>query len=434
MDKGLLFTYLATYGGAVASLFDPYIGLLVYVCFAIIKPEEMWFWSVPQGNYSRIIAVALLAGWTIQGFGRWQLGRGKIVLTLALGYMAWTVLGATFAPDSERAWTFVESLFKIVLPFLVGLTILDSMAKLKQLAWVILLSQGYVALELNLDYYAGGTRIENFAGLDNNSMAIAMVTCVGLAFFLGLHAPRWWQKGIAFLAAAFMGHAVMFSFSRGGLLALIITGMTSFVLLPKKTWSHYLALAGAALLGLRLAGPKVRERFLTTFADPSQRDFAAQSRLDLWADCWDSMLRRPLFGLGPAQWPLVAKEYGWPAGKEAHSLWLQTGAELGFLGLLFLALFYGLTMVFLWPLTRERTAVSDPWMRYLARMVIASLVGFVVSAQFVSLDLLEVPFYITLLGAGVLKLHALQPAEAPAEVAAPAYPYPYPQPMLPSYQ
>jgi probable O-glycosylation ligase (exosortase A-associated) len=408
--KGLIFTYVMTFGGAFLSLVDPYIGLLIYVCFGIINPQAMWFWSVPQGNYSRIVAAGLLVGWGLHGFGRWQLGRAGVVLGMVTAYWAWAAVSAILAPDPDRAWVFVESLAKIVLPFVVGLTLIDSMARLRQLAWVILLSVGYWAFELNLDYYSGGTRIQDFAGLDNNSIAIAMVTSVGLAFFLGLHAGRWWQNAVAFLAAALMAHVVMFSFSRGGMLALLITGVVAFVLLPKKNWRHYVALAGAVLLCLRMAGPEVRERFLTVFADPAQRDFAAQSRLDLWADCWDAMLRRPLFGLGPDHWPLVAREYGWPEGKAAHSVWMETGAELGFPGLAFLVLFYGLCMVFLWPLTREQTPVADPWMRYLARIVIAALVGFAVSAQFVSLELLEVPFYITLLGAGVLKLYCLQTA------------------------
>ena len=41
-----------TYGGATAALFNPFYGLLAYVCFAIIKPETLWFWSVPAGNYA----------------------------------------------------------------------------------------------------------------------------------------------------------------------------------------------------------------------------------------------------------------------------------------------------------------------------------------------------------------------------------------------
>ena len=47
--KGLLFTYLMTYGGGLLALFTPFYGLLVYVCFAIVKPDAMWSWSVRVG-------------------------------------------------------------------------------------------------------------------------------------------------------------------------------------------------------------------------------------------------------------------------------------------------------------------------------------------------------------------------------------------------
>ena len=79
--KGLVFTYAMTYGGALISLFNPFYGLLVYVCFAIVRPQYMWYWSVPQGNYSRIVALALLAGWALGGFGSWRFGRARVVLS-----------------------------------------------------------------------------------------------------------------------------------------------------------------------------------------------------------------------------------------------------------------------------------------------------------------------------------------------------------------
>src|SRR5207249_1975903 len=71
--KGLIFTYILTYGGAIIAPFRPFAGLLIYICFATIKPEALWYWSVPKGNYSRIIAIALLLGWAAHGFGRFQL-------------------------------------------------------------------------------------------------------------------------------------------------------------------------------------------------------------------------------------------------------------------------------------------------------------------------------------------------------------------------
>src|SRR3990172_7676371 len=115
--KGLLFTYVLTYGGALASLVDPFIGLLIYICFAIIKPEAMWHWAVPPGNYSRIVAFALLIGWGLRGFGSWQFGRGKGIVSLLLAFTAWITLNASLAPNQAVSWRFVEGLAQILLPF-----------------------------------------------------------------------------------------------------------------------------------------------------------------------------------------------------------------------------------------------------------------------------------------------------------------------------
>src|SRR5262249_2638139 len=84
--------------------------------------------------------------------------------------------------------------------------------------------------------------------------------------------------------------------------------------------------------------------------------------------------------------------------------WLEVGAEVGFAGLGCLVLFYGLTVVRLWPLARGKGETPDPWVPVAARMVVAALVGFAVAAQFVSLRGLEVPFYVAVIGAAVLKL------------------------------
>lgn len=402
--KGLIFTYALTYGGALASLFDPFVGLLVYTCFAIIRPEYMWFWSVPQGNYSRIVAIGLLIGWALRGFGDWRFGSARRIVMCLLAYWGWSAVCAAVAPDQTVAWGFVESLSKIALPFVVGVTTIDSVTKLKQLAWVMVLSQGYAALEFNLSYFGGFNRLreEGFGSMDNNSQAIALVTSVGLAFFLGLHAQSWWRKVIVFGAAALMAHAILFSNSRGGMLSLCITGVVAFFLLPKRP-SYYLIFALAGVLVMRLAGPEVVERFAMTFASGQARDESAQSRLVLWAAMWDTMKTSPL-GVGPDHFPLIVERYGFPRGKEGHSMWLQIGAELGFPGMFLLAAFYGSCVWRLWPLTRESYPTAEPWLRHLARMVIAALVGFAVSAQFVSLKNLESPYYVAMIGAGVLKL------------------------------
>jgi probable O-glycosylation ligase (exosortase A-associated) len=420
--KGLIFTYAMTYGGALVALADPFRGLLVYVCFAILRPEFLWYWAVPPGNYSRTVALALLLGWVVQGFGKFRVGRAWPVVAALTVFWVWSGLSALIAPNATVAWGFVEALTKIVLPFLVGITTITTVRQLKQLAWVIVLSHAYVAYEMHVFYYSGFNRVAQygFGGMDNNSIAITFVACTGLALFLGLHADRWWLKGLALVSALLMVHTVLFSFSRGGILSLGVTGAAAFWLIPKRP-VHFLLFAAMVAVGLRLAGPEVRERFGTTFATQEARDASAQSRLDLWRDCVDAMVREPVLGVGPNHWGLIAHRYGHTQGKEAHSLWFQTAAELGVPGVASLLLFYGLCVVRLRPLARETTPVADPWLRYLARGVIASILGFAVAAQFVSLAGLEAPYYITLIGAGVLKVHGATPPAAAAESATPAW-------------
>ncbi len=401
--KGLLFTYTMCYGGALVSLFNPFVGLLIYICFAIVQPESMWWWSVPQGNYSRTVAIALLIGWAGKGFGSWQFGRGRGIVLAFFGYWLWNVIAIAWSIDRGVALAFVESLTKAFLPFLVGVTMIDSVQKLKQLAWVLVLSQGYVAYEANMYYFGGYNRLfeEGFCSMDNNCNAIAFVTAIGMAFFLGLDAKKWWVSLVALGAAAFLAHGILISYSRGGMVALIVTGVISFIILPKRP-RHYLIFLAAALLIVRLAGPEVLARFGTSFADSNSRDASAESRLVLWSACWDSMLKNPL-GVGPDQFGFVVANYGFKPGKLAHTLWLQVGAETGFVGLGLLALFYILCIVKLLPLALDKNFRPEPWFPVAARMVITSLIGFIVSAQFVSLKGLELPYYVVMIGVNVLK-------------------------------
>jgi probable O-glycosylation ligase (exosortase A-associated) len=416
--KGLLFVYALSYGGAIVALRYPYVGFLAYVCLAILRPEYLWEYSIPQGgNFSRILGIGMLIGWGLHGFGNWRFGRATLPLYSLLGLLVWsTFSAAVIASDKDLAWNFVDILAKIVAPFLVGITLIDSVDRLKQLAWVIVLSQGYLAFEFNMWYFDGYNRlwIEGFGGMDNNGNAIALVTGAGLAGFLGIAAGKWWQKGVAFGAAALMVHAIFFSFSRGGMLALCVTSLVAFLLIPKRP-IYYLGFVVAVLVGIRMAGPEVVDRFSTVFASSEERDYSQESRLDLWKACIDSMTKNPL-GVGTDNWGEVVIEYGFVRGKQAHSVWLELGAELGVVGLAMLVGFYGGTLRRVWSLTRESMPVSDPWLRHLARMVVASLIGFIVSAQFVSLDLLEPPYYVVLIGAGLLKLtmlHSREGHEAP---------------------
>ena len=433
--KGLIFTYLVTGGGAVGALFNPFYGLLAYAMFAIVRPVDMWPWAVPEGRYSLILGAAMVVGAIYSKEVSFRLGKAWYVMAILWTYLAWATFRAFGSPNQDVAWEFVDILFKIVLPFTIGLLTINSEDRLKQLAWVLILAQGYVAWECN-SYYWGGynlIRYEGFGGMDNTSAAIGMVTGIGIAFFLAFHSEALWQKGLAGLLALLMAHAVLISFSRGGMLGALIAGIATVVVIPKRPRTWFL-MTVILLAGIYLAGPEVRDRFMTIFGkEDGTREASAQSRVDLWTDCWDVMKKKPVMGLGPNHWPLTASDYGWPHGKEAHSLWVQTGAELGFTGLILLFGFYLCCIWQLWVLTWKRTVVRDEWHRSTARMAIVGLCGFLVSASFVSLEALEIPYYTVLLGCGAIKLTTRwqKPTEEEllAQANPPEAPWPRHQPL-----
>ena len=397
--KALLITYLLTYGGAFTSIFKPYYGFLIYVCFSIVKPAAMWPWSVPAANYSRIIGIALLAGWVLRGCGNWNFGRAKIPLLLLSSFVIWMGLSTYFSPPPIRGWGEVQNYTKILLPFLAGLTLINHREDLRKLAWVIALSTGYVAYEYNMHYFSGGN-FDYFRALDGNSLSIMLLAGCGMAFFSGLLLQRGWRRWLLLLFSALIAHVPMASMSRGGMLGLVTLAGVSFILIPKTTkFLSFYALA--TLAGLYLAGPSVIEEFTSTFDDAEEWENEEYGRLFMWKACFNEMMKHPILGCGQDRWPLLSLEYGFDEMKEAHSLWAQTGAELGIPGITFLTAFYGYMIWSLWWQSRE---ASDPELSAISKMVILGLVGFIFPASFVSVQGFEIPYYVALIGAGILKI------------------------------
>ena len=156
-------------------------------------------------------------------------------------------------------------------------------------------------------------------------------------------------------------------------------------------------------MAARFIGPSWPSATRTTFVSAEERDGSAESRVDLWRDCLEVIQEYPVLGVGPANWRVIAASYGWPEGKSAHSVWMETAAEVGIPGALFLMLFFGTAAIKLWPVARAPQTEANRYEVVLASGVILAIVGFWVAGQFVSVPGLEVPYYVTMLGAAMLK-------------------------------
>jgi probable O-glycosylation ligase (exosortase A-associated) len=426
--KGLILIYLITVLGTVGALRWPIIGLYIYVLFAVLRPQFIWGFAGDFAGISLYIGIATLVGWVFNRFGSTKIGPGKSIVAALVLFASWTALSATQAIDTDAAYLTLMPMLKFVVPFLIGITIIDSEQRARGMLWVIVIAMGYVGFEMNLEYVRGGLNIagEGFGGMDNNCFGVALVSTIGPAIALGLGAKTWYQRVLAAAAAALILHTTLLTFSRGAMVGLLAVGATAFVLMPKRP--KYLAvLAVVGLLAIRLTGPQLMARYATTVAEEDERDGSAESRVDLWRDCLKVTMDNPIFGIGPGNFPVIAASLGWTAGKSAHSVWMQQAAETGVPGVLALLLFFGIAVVKLWPIARARLAEENRSRIALASGLIMSIVGFAVAGQFVSLGGLEIPYYSTMIGVVLLKqnaaltsataaspLHQIAPARMPS--------------------
>jgi O-antigen ligase len=418
--KGLLITYAIVLVGAVISLRQPVTGLFIYVGLSVLRPEAIWGWAGDMRGLSKLEAVPLLVGWAFQGFGSWRFGKAKAIVWSLILFGVWATLSGTQAVDGATAADALLEFQKTFLPFLIGITMIKTEKQAKQLLWVIILCQGYVSLDMNRMYLDGYNRAnaEGFGGMDNNSFGISLLTVLGGALALAMSSTSLIAKAVAGGITLVILHTVLLTFSRGAFVGLLAVGAAAIWIFPKRP--KYLApVLAAALIAVMLTGPELSARLATTFAPREERDGSAESRFDLWKDCFTVIGREPIFGVGPRNWGQVADEFGWPKGKEAHSLWVQTAAEVGVPGFLFFFLFYTLTIKRLWPIARGRSPGVDKSTALFAAGLILGLVGFAVSAQFVTVEGLEPPYWMTMIGAILLKSRSLA-EEAPAVVPEPS--------------
>jgi probable O-glycosylation ligase (exosortase A-associated) len=409
--KGLIITYALAIVGTIGSLRSPIIGLFVYVFFAILRPQFIFSFAGDLSGISFWVGVAMLAGWVLHRFGSWQFGRGRIVVRMLLAFVAWFAISSVLALDPARAYAQLPVLARFILPFFVGVTLLNSPTLRSRMMWAIVFAQGYVGFEMNLNYLRGrNSAADGFGGMDNNCFAVSLVATLGPAIALGMAAKTWHERALAWICAALILHTTLLTFSRGGLVGMMAVLAVAFVLMPKGP-KQLAAIAVVLLLAVRFTGPQLIARYSTTFASSEDRDASAESRLDLWSDCLMVAREYPVFGVGPANWRVIASQFGWPEGKSAHSVWMETAAEVGFLGSLLLLTFFVTAAVKLWPLARSRMREGDID-GALAFGSVLSIVGFIVGGQFVSVPGLELPYYVVMVGTSILKAGPTKPVVA----------------------
>jgi probable O-glycosylation ligase (exosortase A-associated) len=433
--KQTIVMILLTMCGTLGAFVSPFWGVSVYYLFAVLRPQYIWQWALPSNvRWSLFVALATLVA-TIFHSGSHEpppgSGTGVTAPPKRYGsaHIAMFVFGlwvsVTFvtAQNREVAYFWYVEYLKIFLMFFVSALFLRTIREV----WILMIiaagALGYIAYEVNFLYLSVGylgIYHNGYGGLDNNGAGLMLAMAVPLCLFIYMGTRRWWRWIFASLIPVLL-HAVLMTYSRGAMVALLAASPAVFMRGKNRLQLLLAAFAIAAVVPV-LAGKEIRHRFFSVEA--YQEDGSAQSRFDSWNAAFRIAKDYPIFGVGVRNSNLYSFQYGADEeGRAIHSQFLQILADNGFPGLFLYLVMLGHTALGLRRVRKWASPRVDDPEAMLAYSVAcgleSSLAVFCVGSLFLSLEVFELPYVMLLLAAQLPIVLQRQMSGAAASTPAP---------------
>ena len=405
MKQVLFMTVVTMIGTLGAFTRGPICGIAVYYFFAVLRPQFIWQWSLPEGvQWSLYVASASIASVLLGGNSsghaprRWSASHGAALL-----FAAWVTLSYVNAFDKNAGFVVFVDYTKIFLMFFVASVAIRLVAHLWVIMLITAISIAYISYEVNVQYFTSGSnwiQRNGYGGLDNNGAGLMLAMGVPLCFFAweGIrHRLRW-----VFLALILpIVHAVLMTYSRGAMLSLLVA-WPLVVLRSRFRGQIILASVAFGLLALpTLAGPEIQARFFSL--QNNEVDESANFRRRNWAAAFKIACHYPILGVGVRNANLFAHQYGADGeGWTIHSQYLQIAADCGFVGLGLYMTVFSCVVGSIWGARRAARREPGPdadRVRAIASGVECSLLIFCFGAIFLSLEVFELPYLLLLIGA-----------------------------------
>ena len=285
---------------------------------------------------------SLIAYWAFS-WGRTPRREARLsALDALLGCFAfWVLFSTLFAPYYNAA----ESASLLIVVYLALYWYLAFNPSFAGLALALGAVRVQAAFQALLVLAAGITGRDRPAGTFFNPNFLAGFLVVALLLVIGgqlFPQPAHVRRRVLRVATAagegaLLLAALLITGSRGGMLALACGLLVLLVLRSSRA-----AVVGISAVVVALI--LVPNPFVQRLQTLPQTDNFAYTRLAIWKSAWTMMLDHPWLGIGLGQFEYVSTRYAFPVtthwakysrvAENAHSEYLQTGAELGVPGLL----------------------------------------------------------------------------------------------------
>lgn len=393
--------------GSVPFCFaSPYFGVLMWYWVSYFNPHRFTWSFAYNFPVAFVVAVPTVAG-TL--FARKSLAALRSRESILLGCLwAWftiTYLYAQnipfFALHMDDAKYEMSHVSKIFVMTFVMIVVITSQAKLRGVMLVSAGSLGLLAIKGTIFGIrnAGDSRVwgppDSFLA-DNNAFGLALNMAIPILFFMARHEENRWIRRFLYLCFLCAVMSVLLTYSRGGLLGLLV------VLLAIVMKSRHKIVAAVLLLVVALSVVSVAPGAWWDRMDRiahGKLDSSANQRLVSWGTAWHFSHDYPITGGGFDTLPdvNVFQRYQLrplPEGFKSsgpHSIYFQLLADHGFVGLgIFLAMIAS-CFVSLWRIRRSvRYLPSLRWLGDYSYMIQVAIMAFLTSGAFLGFAYLDV--------------------------------------------
>lgn len=403
----------------------PWVGILTWSWIGYMNPHRLTWGFAMTMPWAQMVAIATLAGCLLTGAflrSRWDMWRAREVW-LILALWATFIVTTITAIYPEEALDQLIKVSKILFMTLMTLVLIQNAHRVKLLLWVIGLSIGFYGLKGGIfTVNTGGVHQvlgppETFFG-GNTEVGLALNMVLPILVFLRRQDKRPWVRHVLFAVIVFSVIAVIGTYSRGAFLGLIVVLAALLLKSRRKT-----IVLGLLAIGIALASTAMPEKWFGRMGtiQSYEEDRSATNRLEAWKVATHLANERPLTGGGFRTFTrAIFERYGFPGGRDAHSIYFQVLGEHGFVGLaLYLALI-GSTWLSLRGLIRRRyTDPARQWIPGCAQMLEASLLAYLITGAFLSLSYFDLFYHLVIITV-ILKALSRQKATEPAVAGRPA--------------
>jgi probable O-glycosylation ligase (exosortase A-associated) len=355
-----------------------------------------------------MIAVATILSYFFQKNKIKTEGSGLSVLIII--FFLWsTISSVTTISNPDIVWFEWTIFFKIIIFYFLCIFTIKTKHHINVFIWAITLSAAFFGAAEGLKYIvtAGGHTIQGIPGSrlsDRNELALAINMTLPLIIFLLTKTQSKWLKIALIGAIAFNIVAIIGSYSRGGLIALLVIGSYFFWQSKRKFLVSIFILISIGITSLNVSD-KWTERMDSI--NTMEQDNSFLGRVVAWKQAILMASDHPFFGGGfkagqnVAVWYLYEDEipdlnfiidtgdYKVDRPKAAHSIYFQVLGDQGFMGLfIFLAILFQGYRSFSWVIKNS----NDEWLINISRMLKVSLVAYFAGGAALSLPYFDLSF------------------------------------------